>query len=58
MKNRESKPNSSFAGKKATLNSAPAASSGRWNDPRYSSASGHAMKSGKFKGAGKSGYSK
>jgi hypothetical protein len=55
MKNREAKPLSSFQGKKATLSGAPSASAGRWRDPRYKSAVGHAMKGGKFKGTGKGG---
>ena len=57
-KHTDSKPTSSFAGQKATLGSAPSATSGRWNDPRYKPATGHAMKAGKFKGVGKSGYTK
>jgi hypothetical protein len=54
-KHKEAKPTSSFSGKKATLSAAPSASSGRWRDPRYASATGHAMKGGKFKGTGKGG---
>ncbi len=57
-KHTDAKPTTSFAGQKATLNTAPAATSGRWNDPRYKPAVGHAMKAGKFKGVGSNGYGK
>ena len=56
-KHKEAKPTSSFGAKKATLSTAPKAS-GRWRDKTYKSASGHAMKGGRFKNGGGSYKSK